>query len=701
MSGLLPQGEQVKQGATLVIAEKPSTARIIARALAAIAGEDPRTQRRGGIAYYEVSLGEETCIVAPAAGHLYGIAQRGSGWSYPVFEIQWKPSWQIGKASMHTRNYLENFEALAGRCTSFVSATDYDREGSVIAYNILRLACGTEKARRMKFSTLTIPDLIESYQNAAGELDMGQIQAGLARHILDWYWGVNITRALTLAKKAYSGGFGVLSSGRVQGPTLKILVDREREIARFVPRKFWTLELACRHEGTDFTARYDPERIWEQAQAEGILADCRGEPAVVASSKTRIATIRPPSPFDLTSLQIEAYRYLGFTPAKTMDIAQALYEAALISYPRTSSQKMPPTIGYRQRISQIAGQDAYAELCDRLLSQGHLKPREGPKTDPAHPAIFPTGNMPRHLRTDQGKLYDMVCRRFLATFAPPAKRESKDVLLDVAGHRFRSSGHRTLEANWIDFYRPYARFDETTLPHLEVGEEVEVLDLRVIEGATQPPARYTQASIVKEMEKRGLGTKATRALIVQTLYQRGYVMGRSIEVTELGISVVDTLSRYCPGLLSESLTARFEAETERIEQGRTTIDAVLGEARSTLTEILERFQEMEGRIGEELAKASTQAGAKAREIGPCPNCGGTLRFITSRKTGKRFIGCSGYSEGCSFSAPVPQLGRLSVTSRKCQGCGQPLISVYRPKRRPWTFCFNMGCPLKERIEERA
>ena len=335
------------------------------------------------------------------------------------------------------------------------------------------------------------------------------------------------------------------------------------------------------------------------------------------------------------------------------------------------------------------------------MAQEVIRPIEGKKTDPAHPSIYPTGKIPGKLRPDQAKLYDLICRRFLATFAPPATREFLDVVIVVEEYPFRASGRRTLEANWMDIYGPYAKFEETLLPHLDVGEDVEVLDLLKLDKETQPPKRYTQASIVREMEKRSLGTKATRASIVQTLYDRGYVRGRSIEVSELGLSVIEALDKYCPRVLSESLTSRFEHEMETIELGQRDTESVIQEAEVTLTEILKVFKENEDGIGRDLAEASMKTKAREREIGPCPSCGETLRFITSRRTGKRFIGCSGYSKGCRYSAPVPQSGKLSVTRNKCKGCGQPLISVYKAGKRPWTFCFNLECPLREKQEEKS
>ncbi len=695
----LTLGEKVVDGPTLVIAEKPSTARSIARALAAISNTKPESKKKRNIAYYEVFVEDRLHIVTPAAGHLYGIAQSSSGWKYPVFDIEWKPSWELNKSGSFTKPYLENFVEFSKRCESFISATDYDREGSVIAYNILRLACGTENARRMKFSTLTSTDLIRSYQAASDQLDMGQIRAGLTRHVLDWYWGVNITRALTLAAKAQTKGFDVVSSGRVQGPTLKILTELEKKIQDFTPRTFWTLVLLCEHEGTDFEAVSEPKRIWDEERARSIYTDCKDKPAIVREVKRNVFNVPPPPPFDLTTLQSEAYRHLRFSPRKTNAIAQRLYESALISYPRTSSQKIPPSIGYRDILEQLSKQDSYTEHCRTLLGRGKLSPREGKKTDPAHPAIYPTGKFPGKLAKDNWSLYDLICRRFLSTFGRPAKRESLRVGISVGEHPFRSSGRRTLEANWMTFYGRYSGYKENLLPHLEEGDVVKVLKLSNNKDQTKPPRRYTQASIIKEMEKRKLGTKATRASIVQTLYDRGYVTGRSLEVTELGISVVETLESHCPRVISEDLTSRFEQLMESIEADRTEMESVISKARETLSEILASFKGNEDEIGVELAEALRKTKAKKKEIGPCPNCGKMLRFITSKRTGKRFIGCSGYKDGCRFSAPVPQRGRLTVTSRKCKACGQPMISVYTRGKRPWSFCFNPDCPDKKEEKE--
>ncbi len=684
---------------TLIIAEKPSTAKSLARALGTLSKNKMETKKKRDINYYEVTVDDQRHVICPAAGHLYGISQKGSGWKYPVFDIEWKPTSEIKKSNSYSKPYLDNFIELSKKCSSFISATDYDREGSVIAYNILRLACGTERAKRMKFSTLTVSDLVESFKSASQDLDRGQINSGLARHVLDWYWGVNITRALTLSVKPHIKGFDVISSGRVQGPTLKILTEREKEIQNFEPRKYWTLELDCVHQGIEVTAVSQPKRIWDEDKAKEIFERCQGKPALIKEVSRRVSNVPPPTPFDLTTLQSEAYRHFRFSPRKTNTLAQRLYESALISYPRTSSQKIPPSIGYKEILKQLSKQKSFQEHCQELLSRSKISPRQGKKTDPAHPAIYPTGSRPGKLAKDQWKLYDLVCRRFFSTFGKPAKRESMRIRILVEKQPFRCSGSRTTEENWMRFYGPYAKYKENVMPDLKEGMEVKVLKLRNKGKKTKPPRRFTQASLIREMEKRQLGTKATRASIVQTLYDRGYVRGKSLEATKLGMSVVDTLSKHCPGVVSEKLTAQFEKEMESIEKEDTDREEVLVKAKETLTEILENFKEKEQAIGKALAEASKETKARNKQVAPCPECGKMLKFVTSKRTGKRFIGCNGYSDGCRYSAPLPQRGKLSVTRRECKACGMPMIKVYRKGKRPWTFCFNLECPKKKEEEE--
>jgi DNA topoisomerase-1 len=401
-------------------------------------------------------------------------------------------------------------------------------------------------------------------------------------------------------------------------------------------------------------------------------------------------------PFDLGLLQAEAYRCFGYTPMRTQQIAQNLYLAGLITYPRTSSQKLPPTIdftGIIKRLGQISKR--YRKLADALLALPELKPNEGRKVDPAHPACHPTGEKPEKLTGPQQKVYDLIVRRFLSVFGKPALKESIRVELDVAGQPFYLRGRRIIEEGWLAFYGPYGATEEIILPQLTEGQTLMPKQVLFEEKETQPPPRYNPASIVKELERKNLGTKATRAPIIQTLYDRGYIFGNQISVTELGIEVVDALDKYCPEIISEELTAYFEQEMEAIQQGKREKDEVIAKAGVKLNEILEKFKRHQLEIGRELGDAYKRTKQRQKTLGTCSKCGGQLKVIVSRRTHKRFAGCSNYSKGCRNSYPLPQAGFIIPMDKTCEQCGTPLIQVNRQGARPYRMCLDPTCPSKK------
>ncbi len=671
---------------TLVVTEKPSAARRIASALS-----EGGAEKKGGrgVSYYSVKRGGRELLVVPAVGHLFVLDEKNGGlkWDYPAFDVEWKPTY-TRKGNEWSKKYFDNMEKVAKGADGFISACDYDVEGSVIAFNILRFIAGVKDGKRMKFSTLTTPDLLKAYDEMSEHLDFPQIEAGLTRHQLDWYFGVNLSRALTLSLEK-AGAYRTLSTGRVQGPTLALLLKREEEIAAFRPVPYWEIELKGTVKSGDITAMHANGKFWEKGPAEKIVEKCKGKDGIVASVQKEQQQYWQPTPFDLTTLQRESYGLFGLSPKATLDVAQALYEQALISYPRTSSQKLPPTIGYRSIIKKLSEQGNYKDLTGKLLSAEKLWPRQGKKEDPAHPAIFPTGNQPKEMNSYQKKLYDLIVRRFLSTFAEPAVREIVKATINVENEEFIASGAVTLKEGWMEFYRPYVRIREEELPEMTKGEPVRVKSMDMHEKETQPPNRYTQASILKEMEDLGLGTKGTRASILDTLYDRGYIKEKSIMVTELGRAVVQALEKHCPEIVSVELTRRFEEDMEKVSTGEKKREQIIEDAERGLTKILEKFRNEEKEIGTEINQAVKQYEREENNIGPCPLCGkGNIMVIRSQKTGKRFAGCSNYPD-CSKSYPLPQKGMLSVSSKKCH-CGLNLVEVKGKGRRPWKLCVEHG-----------
>lgn len=679
---------------TLIVCEKPTAALKIASALA---GGKPEKVEARGVPYYEFERDGRRMAVVPALGHLFTLKNLRPMRDYPIYEIDWMPSYKVDPRARRTKVFHEVIRELSSDADDFIVATDFDIEGSLIGYNILKYLCGensVRSARRMKFSTLTTEDLARAYEEIMPSLDFEQVNAGIARHVLDWYWGMNISKAMSAAVQAAEQHFAKLSAGRVQTPTLKILVDREKEVQSFRPEPFWVLGLVLTSGGEEFLAEHETQRFFNRADAERALAACKDKPARVTAVQARQYRRSPPVPFDLGLLQSEAYRCFGYTPMRTQQLAQALYQAALISYPRTGSQKLPPTINYAKiirRLGEIPGQ--YGDFAKELLTEGELRPNEGKKTDPAHPAIYPTGERPENLTGPQKKVYDLVARRFLSAFGKPALMESVRVELDVNGQRFRSHGRRVIEQGWLKYYGPYGKTEQVILPKLGEGQELDVKEVKFERRETQPPPRYNPSSIVKEMEARNLGTKSTRASILQNLYERGYILGNPITVTDLGIQVVDSLLAHCPEIVSEELTARFEREMEAIQERRRDRDEVISEARAELDKILSKFKEHQLEIGKRLAESYRITRLRQRVLGKCNRCGGELMVRVSRTSRKRFAGCSNYPT-CTNSFPLPQTGMILSLDRRCERCGSPMIQVNRVGTRPYRMCIDPGCPSK-------
>ncbi len=665
----------------LIICEKPKVAEKVARALGN--GRYDR-KSRGQASYYELERNGKNIAVVAAVGHIYGLRQKEGKAGYPVFDIEWAPAYEVSEGSAFTKQYLKLIESIAKECDEFVNSCDYDLEGSLIGYNVIRYACGSESGKRMKFSALTDEDLVEAYE-AMGDLDYNNVLAAETRHMLDWYYGINLSRALMHAVRA-GGIYRVLSVGRVQGPALSILAKREREITSFKPEPYWQLFALVKK--TRFMNTRGSMR--DKTEAEKALADSAKKGIVERVDKKGFKQ-HPNPPFDLTSLQVEAYRLFGFSPTLTLQLAQSLYEDSLISYPRTSSQKLPKKLNFPKIFGGLERNSDYSGLVQKLRSQNRFTPLEGAKSDPAHPAIHPTG---LYGKTDEkaGKLYDLICRRFLSCFAEFAERESVKITLKLGSESYVAGGIRTVSPGWFEFYGNYVRLEDKELPEFKNGEGAEASKLEVEEKETKPPNRYTPASIVQTLESKDLGTKATRSVIIETLFKRGYVKDTRISVTDFGLSVNDTLSKYVPQILDEELTRNFEKEMEDIQEGKKTGEEVVSEGREVLLKILDEMKENEKDIGLDLVAALRESEQKDRVLGKCPKCGGNLVKLKSR-FGKFFVGCSGYPK-CTNTYPLPQNYPVKTTGRACQFCNAPVVWVSM-KKRGFEMCLTPGCESKK------
>ncbi len=671
----------------LILCEKPSAALKIADSLA---DGKVKAYKEDGVPYYNIQIKGKETVVCCTVGHLFNLTEKNKqSLKYPVFDIEWKESFKVKKKNAYAEKYFDLLKVLSKDVNEFIIATDKDLEGEVIGWNILRYIFGKENGLRMEFSTLTKDDLIESYNNVKKNIDFPLAHSGETRHILDWIWGINTSRALTLAIKS-AGAFKLMSSGRVQGPALNLIVKREKEIQNFKSVPFWLVSLVT----NNFIAEHIKGNIWDKKEAEKVLENTKGKPGFIKKISKREFLQEPPHPFDLTSLQIEAYKTLKINPKETLSIAQDLYINGFISYPRTSSQKLPLALNFKKILSKLKNNSNYDEICSELLNKKELKPNEGKKSDQAHPAIHPTGEFAK-VEGKSFRLYDLIVRRFLSTFGESAKKQTNTLEIDVNNEIFSVSGTITLEKGWQRYYGRYATSKEVELPKYKEGEEIKIKEIKSEDKETQPPKRYNPASIIKELDKKVLGTKGTRANIIDTLYQRNYIKDNSIQATDLGIKLIDTLEKYSEQIIDEKLTRYFEEEMEQIREEKKDEKKVIDEAKTKLIKIFEKFKENEEKIGKALLESQRNTEEEMNTLGKCPKCDkGNLKILFSRKTKSKFVGCSSYPD-CKNIYSLPRNGLIKKIEEKCKECNFYQVLVIRAGKRPWKLCLTPNCKSKE------
>jgi DNA topoisomerase-1 len=688
-------------GYTLIICEKPDAARRVAEALSSGA---PETLEVSDVPVFLLEdASRKRYVVCAAMGHLYGIADTVKDRRvYPALDLEWFPLGELGDRSAKLiARRIRAIRSLSDEATEFVNACDFDTEGETIGYNILRYACGGKEssALRARFSALTKEGIVEAFGEGRLGSTNGLARAGRLRHAIDFVWGVNLSRALSEALRT-DHSFRNVSIGRVQGPTLNFIVEKEVEVRTYIPTPYWTVRGSFRSGEAIFEAKYSSVPIVPtKRDAEEVKGACEGRMGVVSLVARRTFSKRPPPPFNLADLQKEAFMLFGYAPNKTLQIAERLYLGAMISYPRTASQRLPK-LDYGRLLSKIAAFPGYSGFVGEVVSRGALHPTEGSGTDSAHPAVYPTGEFGRRpLSVEERKLFDLIVRRFISCFSEDAVREASSVEITVGEHEFRIEGSKVLIPGWMKVSVGGRTVDDVSMmvSTLREGDRVDIDAVTVEEHLRSHPGRYNQATLLEKMGREEIGTKATRADIISTLLDRGYVSGDTLIPTELGFALVETMLEHCPQIISTYLTRDIETHLERVEGqgdlGREFFEKMLSSLLMQIGEVRLHEGEIRFRMG-----ASVSEGALRRMVlGGCPMCEeGKLCVVRSHKSGKRFVGCTNYPKGCRASAPLPQRGAIRVAPKPCASCGWPVVYVKLGKH-PWKLCVNDRCPRKVNI----
>ncbi|MHA1910312.1 MAG: DNA topoisomerase I [Candidatus Kariarchaeaceae archaeon] len=701
-----PKNSSLPTNFILGIAEKPSAARQLANALS----KGPvKNHRYGDLTYLECTRPkpERTLIIAPALGHLFGLESQKGGWTYPDYTCDWirndAMKWRKGGIPKKTyKFYLDGIKKLAKLANSFLIMTDYDQEGEVIGGMIVQKLAGMtqyqRKTERMLYSTLQPKEVLKSFENRKKVPLFRLFDAGSSRAVTDWLVGINLSRALTLSVPKSERPGGALSMGRVQGPVLKIIYMREEEIKNHQPEPYWEVKGQAKVESSEekIPVHAIPKKIIDKKLADKIFQEAKAARVgqiVKIESKKRL--ISQPPPFNLGSLQSDSSRIFKFSPKKTLQLAEELYLKALISYPRTDSEKYPKELNHVEIILKIEKQTTFEKATLKLVANKWLIPTEGKKTDDAHPAIYPTGTTPGKLTPECFKVYSLIVWRYLATFAPPAEVDKMVVDFLFGGHIFQAEGETLLKAGWFEIY-PYAPSIKQPLPRLVMGEKATISRVQLLDKKTKPPNRYSKASILKKMESLNLGTKATRADIIETLFYRKYVMGRAITITELGVDVLKIMAKRCPEVISVEFTRSLEDQLEEIKDGKRTAEKHREEVEKLLTPILAEFPRTMERTTKDAKGSSAEAPEKFQVIGECLCRKGNIRVVINPRTSKRFASCSTYGkkDACGTTFPLPQQGKIEKVST-CEFDGWPVIKV-TTNRGPWQLCLNPSCPGKNK-----
>ena len=658
----------------LVVAEKPSVGRDIARALGA--------HRKGK----DGALVGEGWAVTWALGHLVELAPPDAyGEEYKKWRLETLPilpeKFKV-RANAKTRGQFGAVKALMRdpSVTEVVNACDAGREGELIFAYLYQLSGCDKPVRRLWISSLTPEAIGEGLASLRDGRGMKPLEeAARSRGEADWIVGLNATRA-------YSVRFGrpgnVLSVGRVQTPTLKLIVDREREIEDFNPEKFWTVYARFAREGVTYDGvwfKNKQNRLKEKEAAERIAEKARGGTGVVKKAEKKTASEKPPLLYDLTDLQRNANAKFGFTADRTLRAAQALYEEMkLITYPRTSSRYLTKDMvgTLKKRVEAAGALPELSPFAEKLLERDKLPISKRVVDDSKvtdHHAIVPTNKrLSGELPPDEAKVYDLVARRFLAVFFPAARFENTTVVTEVREETFLSRGRVVLEAGWRALYPDGVggkkEKEPPVLPPVEVGQEWAVTKVAVKEGETKPPPRYSESALLGAMETAGrfvedeelrqamkdsgLGTPATRAATIERLIKVGYLARdkKALVPTEKGRAAIGLLGDS--PIVSPELTARWEERPAKMERGAEARPDFMSDIRTFATALVEEARNKEGEkvAAPAKARAKRRAGpgsnggaASAEPFGSCPKCGAPV--VETKKA----YGCSAWKDGCKFA----------------------------------------------------
>jgi DNA topoisomerase III len=703
-------------GKSLIIAEKPSVAGDIAKALGGF------TKDKSG-EFFESG----DCVISSAVGHLLelvlpeGVEAKRGKWTFAQLPVI-PPHFDL-KPIERNENRLKVLLKLIKRkdVDKLVNACDAGREGELIFRYIVQYSQSDKPIQRLWLQSMTAAAIREGFEKLRTDQDLIPLaDAAVCRSESDWLVGINGTRAMT-AFNSKTGGFHLTTVGRVQTPTLAILVEREDKIKKFVPRDYWEIHGTFGAQAGEYAGRWfdekfakrdgdehlRAERLWELARAEEIQKKCLGKIGIV-TEESKPTTSMSPLLYDLTSLQREGNSRFGFSAKNTLGLAQALYEKhKVLTYPRTDSRALPEDyIATVKKTMEMLGETNYAAFAGTILKNEWVHPNKRIFNNAKisdHFAIIPTLVAPKALSEPEQKLYDMVTKRFLAIFYPPAEFLVTTRITRVEGEPFKSEGKVMVKAGWLEVYGKEADTDEApTLAPVQPDKQVKTIKVEVQANVTKPPPRYTEATLLSAMEgagkliedeelreamsEKGLGTPATRAQTIEGLIYEKYVLRnlRELQPTAKAFSLMALLNGLgIPELTSPELTGEWEFKLNQMSRGKLKRTDFMREIANATRDIVAKAKSYD---------SDTIPGDFGTLKTPCPKCGGEIH-----ENYKKF-----QCQKCDFSLWKIVAGRQleipEVEQLIEKGQVGPLQGFRSSKGFPFAAIIKMGAEFKPEFD---
>ncbi len=699
-------------GKILIVAEKPAQAREYASALGV---------RGKGQGYLE----NEEYVITWCVGHLLeldkpevymDLEKVGKRWSLKRLPVlpEIHAFRRIVKSNTHQQFQVLQRWLKASEIEHVICGTDADREGQLLFQEVWDLVKASKPLSRLWISSLTGEAIREGLNNLLPQEKVaGLAAAGYGRAFADWDFGMNLTEGFT----ALFGSFdpvrkkpNVISIGRVQTPTLALIVEREWEIEQFVPDEYFEIKATFKGSQGEYSGRWFEEneenkRLTDRQKAEEIVARTKGRQGEVIKVQQKKVSEQPPLLFDLTSLTVTASKRFGLSAEKVLEFAQSLYDKKAITYPRTDCAYLPEDMASKLPAHlKAVRQIPYTESADEALSQGVPRGKRVINTITAHHAIIPTTEMINleKLQDSERKLYDLIVRRFLAVWLPAAWYQQTEIITEVEQERFRTKGRILISPGWKSVYnmeeaesskkkgdKDQTENENVDLPPVSQGENVQTKQIRIEEKSTKPPKRFTQGDLLKAMESagkqiedeelrqqlkgKGLGTVATRPAIIENLIQRGYIRQeqKTLRPTEKGNELISLIKNKLPQaglLISAEMTGQLEYDLAKVEKGEFTLAVYMREVEEAITRIIDELRTYEKKHGKTpLSLAPSQSNKKADTRKNAKKIDGkenATKTLSNGKTyeklgacprcggdvieGQKGYGCSNWKEGCSF-----------------------------------------------------